>query len=110
MGAGYVKSPLYRESLDYLVVAFCRDYRARWSAIFANECSRRTRMEYEYINHRLYNAAAEIVGREAEIYIEEIGSYVGYAHSRIDGVSEVTYKTRKKEVKLNIAKKLHLID
>ncbi len=67
-------------------------------------------MEYEYVNVRLEDAAREIVGSDFEIYINEIGESIGYASSRIDGISENAYKRKKREVKINIAKKLHLLD
>ena len=110
MGVGYLNSIGYRDTLDALVVAFCRDYFERKRVIDENKCLRRTRMEYEYINGRILDAAYEIVGGDGEIYIREIGEKTGYAYSKVAGVSEPTYKHRKKEVKLNIAKKLHLID
>ena len=67
-------------------------------------------MEYEYINRRLREAAGEVVGVDYRIYINEIGDKIGYAYSRVDGISETEYKERKKEVKLSIARKLHLLD
>ena len=110
MGTGYVSDRGFSETLDFLIVAFCRDFETRERSIKEKSCQRRTLMEYEYINHRIYDAACEIVGGDGEIYIQEIGEKTGYAYSKVAGVSEPTYKTRKKEVKLNIAKKLHLID
>ena len=110
MGVGYLKTIGYRDTLDRLVVAFCRDYFFRKSAIESGEVSKRTRMEYEYINGRIAEAAREIVGGDYEIYIEEIGEARGYAGSEVLSISESTYKQYKKEVKVNIAKKLHLLD
>lgn len=110
MGVGYLSCVGYRETLDALVVAFCRDYFERERVIGEGACSRRTRMEYEYVNGRILDAAREIVGSDGEIYIREIGEKCGYANSVIVSVSEPKYKQTKKEVKLNIAKKLHLID
>ena len=71
---------------------------------------RRTLMEYEYLNRRISDAAKEVAGDAYIIYIKEIGENVGYAQSAAEDVSEYTYKKVKKEVKINIAKKLHLID
>ena len=110
MGVGYLSSIGYRETLDALVVAFCRDYFERKRVIDEKRCLCRTRMEYEYINGRILDAACEVAGGDGEVYIREIGEKTGYAYSKIAGISELTYKARKKEVKLNIAKKLHLID
>ena len=100
MGTGYLSDKGYGDTLDYLIVAFCRDYQARESAIEEKSCKKRTLMEYEYINRRLADAATEIVGDDFEIYINEIGNKIGYAYSEIDDISETEYKVLKKEVKL----------
>jgi hypothetical protein len=50
MGVGYLKFALYRDTLDKLVIAFCKDYFFRKEAIESGATSKRTRMEYEYIN------------------------------------------------------------
>lgn len=110
MGAQHVMDKGYSETLDSLIIAFCRDYGTRARAIEERSCKRRTLMEYEYINRRLRDAASEIVGYESELYIDEIGKKIGYAYSGVCGISETEYKVKKKEVKLNIAKKLHLLD
>lgn len=110
MGVRYLKAVGYRDTLDRLVIAFCKDYFFRKSVIESSECSKRTRMEYEYINGRIADAAREVVGDDFEVYIEEIGESRGYAGSDILDISESTYKNYKKEVKINIARKLHLID
>ena len=52
----------------------------------------------------------EVVGRDYEIYIRERGDGRGYARSAVIDVSESSYKRLKREVKINIAKKLHLMD
>jgi len=110
MGTGYLIDIGYRDTLDFLIVGFCRDYSERKAAIAQEKCNRRTRMEYEYINQRIADAAIEIVGDNYEIYIKEIGRHVGYARSAVNGICESEYKKRKKDVKVNIAKKLHLLD
>ena len=110
MGSRYVNDRGFSETLDFLIIALCRDFATRERAIEEKSCKRRTLMEYEYINRRLVYAAEEIVGSEYRIYIREIGEKIGYAYSEIDGVSETEYKERKKEVKLNIARRLHLLD
>ena len=99
------------ESLDALVVALCADYGRMRSAAESGELSYRTTMEYRYYSFKMYDAAAEIVGElMAQTYISEIGARRGYAKSEVEGVSELTYKRRKKSVKINIARKLHLAD
>ena len=110
MGVGYLKFALYRDTLDKLVIAFCKDYFFRKEAIESGAASKRTRMEYEYINGRIASAAREIVGDDFEIYINEIGNALGYAKSNVPYISESGYKSYKRAVKINIAKKLHLID
>ncbi len=94
-----------------LITALCLDYGRRQSLMERGEMSRRTDTEYRYYNFKMYDAAAEIVGeRYAEQYIFEIGGAIGYAKSRIEGVSEAAYKQHKLLIKDNIAKKLHLKD
>lgn len=101
----------YTASVDALVVALCADYDRREVAMKRGSVSRRTDMEYRYLNFRIMEAAAEIVGEaEAYTYINEIGRKIGYARSQIGTASETTYKIKKGEVKLNIARKLHLLD
>lgn len=110
MGVGYLDCASFRKTLDMLVIAFCSDYAARKRLIEAGECTRRTVMEYKYLNGIILEAAEEVVGRYAETYIDEIGKSVGYAYSEVDDISETTYKKIKREVKINIARRLHLID
>ena len=110
MGAGYLDLTDYRTTLDVLIIAFCKDYFHRKSVIESGVGTRRTRMEYEYINDRIASAAREIVGDDFEIYINEIGNALGYAKSNVPYISESGYKRYKRAVKINIAKKLHLID
>lgn len=110
MGFRNLRSLGYRDTLDLIVIAFCKDYMHRKEAIADGKTSKRTRMEYEYINERIAEAAREVVGDNFEIYIKEIGAATGYAKSGISGICECTYKAYKKEVKINIARKLHLLD
>ena len=94
-----------------LIVALCLDYPRRKSEILTCKLSRRTDIEFRYINSRMYDAAAEIVGEElAEIYIKEIGEKIGYAYSSVEDVSEVTYKVYKRRVKEAIARRLYLAE
>ena len=112
MGARYIKQTElgYTATLDGLVVALCADYFRREDAIAERNRSRRVDMEYRYLNFLMLDAAAEIAGeRAATAFIEEIGSRIGYASSAIP-LSESAYKVRKQEVKLSIARKLHLLD
>ena len=110
MGLGYLSDAGYRDTLNLLVVAFCRDFFSRKEEIEKKALCRRTLMEYEYINGRIADAAREVVGDDYECYIREIGESKGYAKSDTLYVSETEYKHLKKSVKVNIAKKLHLLD
>ncbi len=96
-------------TLDTLVYALCDDYARRERIIKEGTAARRTLLEMEYLNFKIYEAAAEIAGEElAGLYINEIGSKTGYAKSKDDTLSEVTYKLRKKMIKENISKSLYL--
>lgn len=110
MGAGRMNEVEYTKTLDRLISAFCQDYERRRSAIESGKLPIRTEMEYKYLNHRIFEGAAEVVGAQfAEIYINEIGSGVGYAKSDHPASCESGYKREKREVKLAIAAKLHLL-
>ena len=98
------------QSVDALASALCADYFRRERAIREGAEPLRVRMEYEYLNHRIYAAARELCDKveDAIGYIEEIGEKRGYAKSRFT-VSEKTYKIKKREVKLNILRRLYLL-
>lgn len=100
----------YTDTVDAIVVAMCLDYERRRHEIEKDTLSHRTLMEYRYLNYRVFDGAAEIVGiDDADIYIYEIGRKIGYAKSTLDDVSEFTYKRKKMEVKVSIARSLHLL-
>ena len=100
--------PGYTSTLDNIIVALCADYQRREDAIREGSVSRRTEMEYRYINYRIFDGVAEVVGADdALTYIYEIGRKIGYAKSKID-ISELSYKNNKLEIKINVACKLHL--
>ena len=100
-----------RDLLDRLIVAICADFARRQEAIESRSVGRRVRMEYAYMNSRVLDGAGEISGGAlAKTFIDEIGSGTGYAGSKLCGMGESTYKTYKKEIKENIAKKLSLMD
>ena len=97
--------------LDLLITALCLDYHRREKGIEEKSASKRVDTEFRYYNFKIFDAAAEIVGFDlAETYIKEIGTRTGYANSKLDFESEVTYKRMKQMVKRNIAIKLHLCD
>lgn len=110
MGSHFIDTDGFSDTLDCLIIAFCRDFETRERAIEDKSCSKRTLMEYEYINRRIRDGAREVVGDQYKTYVREIGERIGYAYSEVDAISETEYKKRKKETKIHIAKKLHLLD
>ena len=92
-----------------LIRALCADYERRAEALISGRLSHATEMQYKYLNYKIYDAAAETVGEAlAEIYVKEIGFSTGYADTRVEAVSETTYKRDKKRVREAIARKLNL--
>lgn len=103
------KIPLVPE-IDSVVVALCADYARRAEIISYGCATHRVEMEYKYLNHKIYEAVAEIVGEESAMSaIKDIGDKKGYAKSDMD-ISETTYKKRKQAMKHAIARKLLLCD
>ena len=99
------------KSIDLLITALCYDFPRRERAIKSGLASRRTLTEFRYLNFKILEAVGEVVEEQyVRIYINEIGENIGYANTKLEMLSEVAYKQRKKEVKENIAKKLHLED
>ena len=98
------------DSLDGLIVALCRDTARREHQISREDVSRRTKTELRYISYKINEAAREVVGDDYMKYIREIGESVGYAKSQVGDISEAAYKLKKAEIKLCIARKLHLSD
>ena len=98
------------DTLSELVSAFCRDYDRREAMIKQDRCSKRVLTELRFINYKILDAAREIAGEDAEIYIREIGNKKGFASSEAEWIGESKYKTTKAQVTANIAKKLHLAD
>lgn len=97
--------------LDLLVTGLCADFARRERLINEGAVSRRTLTEIRYINIKILEAAQEVVEeRYARLFIKEIGENIGFANTKIEIYSETFYKTLKKEIKANIAKKLHLTD
>lgn len=104
------KEILLEQGVDTIVVALCADFDRRVEALHAGSVGHKVEMEYKYLNYKMLDAAGEIVGVESAIpYIREIGARIGYAKCH-SSESERTYKTKKREVKYNIAKRLNLCD
>ena len=101
---------LIPEALDDIVVALCADYSRRAEVITSRNAPYNVIMEYRFLNYRIMNAAMEIAGsRDALFFIKDIGQDIGYAASDLYVLSEKIYKERKREVKINIAKRLSLM-
>ena len=101
----------YTESLNDVVTALCSDYKRREESIAIRCAGGRTLVEYKYYTYKILEAALEVVGeRYARDMIREIGDGVGYANSKIMCMSETTYKKLKLDVKIGVARKLHLLD
>ena len=97
------------ESLDFLIIALCADYERRKEVIENRSAERRVDTEFRYLNFKIYDATAEIVGDAlAEAFIYEIGNKVGYAKSAVTSMSETTYKIYKKRIKDNLSVRLYL--
>ena len=97
------------QSLKKLIRAVAEDYERRSVKLISGTPSRRMRMEYAYLNSKIYEGALEIVGPIlADTFIREIGGGVGYAKSAVDCMSEATYKKCKGDITCNIAKKIYL--
>lgn len=100
---------LMPEGVERLVTAICADYFRRAEVIGNRSAPYNVIMEYRFLNYRIMNAAVEIAGpRDALGFIKDIGMDIGYAASELWILSERAYKTRKKEVRDNIARRLSL--
>lgn len=98
-------------TVDGVVVALCADYTRRKHAIEEKRICRRTDTELRYLNAKIFDAVAEVVGEPlAEQFIKDIGCRIGYANTKLDCMSEVTYKNMKKQARELIAVRLHLVD
>lgn len=96
--------------LDKILIALCADYQRREEIIRRKSAPYNVIMEYRFLNYRIMNATIEIAGsRDAISFIKDIGENVGYADSELWLLSETIYKERKREVKLNILKRLSLM-
>lgn len=94
-----------------IVEALCAHFDVREQAIRSKSIGRRVRMEYIYINSKMLDGAAEVVGAPyAKSFIMDIGRGIGYANTKIDAFSETNYKKSKLAIKRKIAERLNLLD
>ena len=94
-----------------IVIALCADFFRRRTAIEEKSVSHRTDTEYRYLNFKIHDACAGVVGEElCDSFIRFIGGRIGYAKCDLDIMSEVTYKRYKHRATVAIALSLHLVD
>ncbi len=97
--------------IEGVAISLCADYFRRKKCIAERTVGKRVRMEYSYINAKVLDAAAGIVGTAlAEIFIWEIGRCIGFARSEVNTMSELTYKTKKAKIKEEILRNIYYID
>ena len=100
---------LIPRTLNSVIVSLCADYQRRSIVIEKKNAPFNVIMEYRFLNYRMLDAAMEIAGeRDALSFITEIGKKTGHTNSDTY-ICEALYKSRKKEVKANIARKLSLL-
>ena len=98
-----------KDTLDGLIVALCADYDRREEIILGRMAQRRVDNELRYINFKIFDATAEIVGEgRAADFIREIGQRIGFVNAADHYMSEGTYKHYKALVKENLVRKLYL--
>lgn len=94
-----------------VVEALCLDFERRSKIICDGTATHRTVMELRYLNYKILTAVEEIVGvGRAATMISDIAEGRGYAKTEFPDSSERDYKIKKREVKDNIARALHLVD
>ena len=91
-----------------IVRALCADYARRENELMSGSLCKRVKMEYAYLNRRIYEAAYSIDPYRAHTLIKEIGSRTGYAKSEITDIGYSTYCAHKAAVVKAIAKNLML--
>ena len=101
---------LIPEGVEEIIRVLCADYTRRALVLECKNAPFNVIMEYRFLNYRILNAAIEIAGtRDARVFIKDIGEEIGYAATELWLLSEIEYKTRKAQIKFNIARRLSLI-
>lgn len=102
---------LIPDTVGVLVRALCLDYPRRSEVIENHTARGRVENEMKYYNYKIYDAVAEIIDEKmVEDMISDIAQRRGFSNSKINSISETTYKIRKQEAVYNIAKGLYLIN
>lgn len=97
-------------SVNRVVVAICGDYDRRKREIEKNKIDAETLLHYKQLN----DAIDEAINEECEVGIRntmrsDIGNGVGHRRTQLYYMAAGTYKTRKRNSKYKIAKKLNLL-
>ncbi|MBE6656473.1 MAG: hypothetical protein E7609_06390 [Ruminococcaceae bacterium] len=96
--------------VERAVRGVCEDYARRKLEIEKGKLPPETIGHYMVINAKIDNAIASCCDESfCEEIREDIGSCTGFRNSRVTYLSYGSYKTRKKECKLAIAKALNLL-
>lgn len=96
--------------VEHAVRGVCEDYGRRKLEIEKGKLPPETIGHYMVINAKIDNAIASCCDESyCEEIREDIGASKGYRNTKIAYLSYGSYKTRKKECKLAIAKALNLI-
>ena len=97
-------------SVNRVVVALCGDYDRRKKEIEKNRIDKETLSHYKELNDLI----DEAINEECEKGIQntmrsDIGNGVGHRRTQLYYMAAGTYKTRKRNSKYKIAKKLNLL-
>ena len=97
-------------SVNRVVVAICGDYDRRKKEIEKNNIDKETLLHYKQLN----SAIDEALGETCEQAIlptmrNDIGNGVGHRRTQLYYMATNTYKSRKRNAKYRIAKKLNLV-
>ena len=96
--------------VERTVRGVCEDYPRRKKEIESGKLPPETLGYYMIMNSKIDSAIASCCDESfCEEIREDIATQTGYSRSRIAYLSWGTYKARKRECKLAIAKALHLI-
>ena len=96
--------------INRVVVALCGDYERRQKEIEKKTADEKTIEQYRFLNEVIDSALEE----ECEEGIrkklrEDIGNGIGHRRTQLYYMAAGTYKTRKRNCKYRIAKKLNLV-
>ncbi len=97
-------------SVNRVVVAICGDYDRRKREIEKKKIDEATLSHYQHLNDLI----DEAINEECEIGIRntmrsDIGNGIGHRKTQLYYMAAGTYKTRKRNSKYRIAKKLNLV-